>query len=77
MVGGVRTAPSLTRKMFDIAHSASSPRWFFIRASAAPRLRASWMARALFRRLFDLISGLTESGWLRTTDTRAIFTPSA
>ena len=38
-------------------------------ASNAPRRNASCIASALFSRLFDLISGLTEPGWLRTTGT--------
>ena len=34
------------------------------------------MASALFSRLFDLMSGLTEPGWLRTMATSATVTPA-
>jgi hypothetical protein len=46
-----------------------------ITPSNAPQRSASCIASALFNRLFDLISGFTVPGWLRTTPTSDTLTP--
>ena len=50
--------------------------WFRISASTAPRANASCIASALFSRLFDLISGFSACGWLRTDADERDVTPS-